>query len=275
MKAHATACEAMPVVAWWRRPPNGHVNGKDRRTQQMTTETPFNAVQVARHVLRLAVTGGLATLGAGGAPFVSLVTVATTPEGEAILLLSDLALHSRNIKNDPRVSLLLVAPGGEGSDPLAGARLSLSGTIAVDGEANHRRRFLTRHEEAAGYSAFKDFNLYKITIAAAHLVAGFGRIVDLTPAEVLTDCSDCAALIAVEEGAVEHMNEDHAEALALYATRLLGMAQGNWMATGADPDGLDLRAGPLRARLEFPEKVRNGGDLRAVLAHLAKEARGK
>jgi len=233
------------------------------------------AVRAARCVLRLAVTGGLATLGADGAPFASLAAVATTPEGEPILLLSDLALHTVNIKRDPRASLVLVAPGGEGGDPLAGARLSVSGTIAVDENANHRRRFLARHEEAAGYSAFKDFNLYKITIAAAHLVAGFGRIVNLTPAELLTDCSDCAALIAAEEDAVEHMNEDHAKALALCATRLLGMAEGNWQATGADPDGLDLRAGAMRARLEFPEKVRSGGDLRAVLAHSAKEARSK
>jgi len=112
-------------------------------------------------------------------------------------------------------------------------------------------------------------------VTGSHLVAGFGRIVDLSPSELLTDTSDSADLVASEEGAIEHMNEDHADALTLYATKLLGMPDGAWVTTGADPDGLDLRAGALHARLAFPEKVRNGGDLRAILVYFAKEARAK
>jgi len=239
----------------------------------MKSNTTFSAIRSARQVLRLAPTGGLATLSADGAPFASLVTAATTPEGEPILLLSDIAVHTKNLKREPRVSLLLVAPSRETGDPLAGARLSISGTIAEDTDSDHRRRFLARHEEATGYSTFKDFHFYRITVSASHLVAGFGRIVDLLPAELLTDCSDCAALITSEEGAIDHMNDDHADALSLYATKLLGMPAGDWTATGADPDGLDLRAGAMRARLEFPEKAKNGGDLRAILVHFAKEAR--
>ncbi len=188
-------------------------------------------------------------------------------------MLSDIAVHTRNLKRDPRVSILLVAPGGEGGDPLAGARLSVMGTIAEDTDAGHRRRFLARHGEAAGYSTFRDFHLYKISVTGSHLVAGFGRIVDVPAGDLLIDCSDCAELVAAEEGAIEHMNEDHGEALSLYATKLLGMPAGEWKTTGADPDGLDLRAGSLRARLPFPQKARNGGDLRAILVHFAKEAR--
>ena len=87
----------------------------------------------AKHVLRLAATASLGTLDAERRSFrTSLVTVATTPAGEPILLLSDLAAHTRNLKRDPRASLLLVAPGGEGGDPLAGARLTLTGTLARD-----------------------------------------------------------------------------------------------------------------------------------------------
>jgi putative heme iron utilization protein len=241
----------------------------------MTSGIQFNAVTAARRVLRLATTGALATVAADGAPFASLVTVATTPEGEPILLISTLARHTQNIARDNRVSLLLVAPGGEDGDPLAGARLSLTGTIAPDPDANHHRRFLARHPEATGYATFTDFDFCRISVTAAHHVAGFGRIVDLTPGELLTDCSDCGATIAAEAEAIAHMNEDHADAPALYATRLLGMPEGKWTATGADPGGLDLRAGGLTARLDFPEKVRNGSALRAVLVQLAKEARTK
>jgi putative heme iron utilization protein len=171
--------------------------------------------------------------------------------------------------------LLLVAPGGETGDPLAGARLTLTGTIIADANESHRRRFLARHPAAAGYAGFRDFGFYRVVVENAHLVAGFGRIVDLSAHELLTDCSGCAEVIAAEEGAIAHMNDDHADALARHATKLLGMPEGNWVATGVDPDGLDLRAGALRARLEFPHKVTTGGELRAVLADLAREARGK
>jgi len=241
----------------------------------MAAEPTFDAVSTARRLLRLAASGSLATLDAGGAPFTSLVTVATTPEGEPILLLSDLARHTQNIARDQRAGLLLVAPGGEGGDPLAGARLSVSGSIARETDPNHRRRFLAHHAEAAGYSEFADFNFYKLTVTAAHLVAGFGRIVDLTPDELLTDCADCAALIAGEAGAIAHMNDDHADTLALYARRLCGMPGGAWIATGVDPGGLDLRAGAMRARIDFPAKVRTGDALRTTLVRLAAEARAK
>ena len=242
----------------------------------MMADTPFDAVAAAQRVLRLAATGALATLTAEGAPFATLVMLATTPEGEPLLLLSDLAEHTRNIRRgDNRVSLLLVAPGGEGGDPLAGARLTVKGTIGPHVDANNRRRFLARHPEARGYATFKDFNFWRMTVNGAHLVAGFGRIVDLAREELLIDCSDSVELIAAEESAIEHMNEDHANALSLYATKLLGMAEGNWTATGADPDGLDLRAGALTARLSFPEKARTDGELRVILARLAKEARAK
>jgi putative heme iron utilization protein len=114
-----------------------------------------------------------------------------------------------------------------------------------------------------------------LAVISAHLVAGFGRIVDLSRDELLTDVSGCADLVASEPSAIDHMNDDHGEALSLYATKLLGMPTGDWRMTGADPDGIDLRAIAMRARLEFPERVRSAGDLRAVLARLAREARAK
>lgn len=236
-------------------------------------EAPFSPVAAARRVLRRAASGAFATLEAAGAPFASLVTAATTMPGEPILLLSQLAVHTKNLERDPRASLLLVEPGGEAGDPLAGARLSVSGEVDGDGDPATRRRFLARHEEASAYVDFGDFAFYRLRVRDAHLVAGFGRIVTLKAAELLVDCADSASLVDAEAGAIAHMNADHADALALYATRFCGMADGAWTATGLDPHGLDLRAGPARARLDFPEKVRTAGELRATLAKLARDAR--
>lgn len=236
-------------------------------------EASFSPAKTARLVLRLTASASLGTLDADGGPFTSLVTVATTPEGEPVLLLSDLAAHTRNLKRDPRASLLLVAPGGEGGDPLAGARLTLTGTLARDDDPVLRRRFLARHEEATGYAGFADFGFYRFMPRAGHLVAGFGRIVDLAREDILTDIAGLNELVVAEESAVAHMNADQKDALRLYATVLLGLPDGDWVATGADPDGLDLRAGPLRGRLEFPEGVTTPGDLRRALVDLAKKAR--
>jgi heme iron utilization protein len=106
-------------------------------------------------------------------------------------------------------------------------------------------------------------------------VAGFGRIVDLGPAQLLTDLSDWSALLEAEQGAIEHMNADHREATNLYATKLLGAETADWRCTGCDPDGIDLQAGTTVLRLEFPERVTGPGALRKILVRLADEARAK
>jgi putative heme iron utilization protein len=234
----------------------------------------FSPISAARRVLRQAATGTLATLEPGGGPFASLVTVATTFAGEPILLLSALAVHTKNLAADSRASLLLVAPGGEGGDPLAGARLTLTGAVSSkDADPDLRRRFLARHPEARGYSSFVDFGFHRFEIAAGHLVAGFGRIGSLSRAELLDDVATATKLATHEEGALEHMNADHAEAIRLYATALLGLPDGEWQMSGIDPDGADLRLDGLSGRLDFPERVTSPAALRKALVDLAVRAR--
>jgi putative heme iron utilization protein len=112
-------------------------------------------------------------------------------------------------------------------------------------------------------------------ISRAHLVAGFGRIVDLAAQDVLTDVSDAQALVEAEEGAIAHMNADHAEACRLYATKLLGAADGEWRCVGIDPEGIELQQGRTALRLFFPQRVIAPGPLRAILKQLADEARAR
>jgi putative heme iron utilization protein len=147
------------------------------------------------------------------------------------------------------------------------------GRIGVTQSGHDRRRYLARQPEAAMFAGFKDFALFRIELSAVHLVAGFGRIVDLKPADVLTDISDASALLDAEAGAVEHMNDDHRDALALYATRLLGAPAGDWRCAGLDPEGLELQSGRIALRLSFPQRVTEPGVLRQVLKQLAEAAR--
>jgi putative heme iron utilization protein len=233
----------------------------------------FDPVREARKVLRRAATGSLATIDRNGYPFASLVTVATTMAGEPLMLLSDVAVHVQNIKRDNRASVLLIAPGGEGGDPLAGARMTVTGRVVRDEDPEHRRRFLSRHQEGAGYADYKDFNFYRLEVESSHLVAGFGRITSVKRDELLVDVAGREEIIAAENGAVTHMNEDHADAVHVYATRLLGLPDGAWQMTGYDFEGMDLRAGELRGRLDFPDQLKEKGDLRKLLVELAKQAR--
>jgi hypothetical protein len=210
-----------------------------------------------------------------GDPYCSLVNVASAPDGSPILLISRLAVHTRNILADPRISLMLDerAPG----DPLEGARIMVAGRAEEAGAERDllRRRYLNVHPSAETFVDFKDFSFFRIRPSGAHLVAGFGRIVDLGPEQFLTEVGDAASLIEAEQGAIEHMNEDHRVAMNLYATKLLGAEAADWRCTGCDPEGLDMQADATILRLEFPARVTGPGELRKMLVKLVEEARAK
>ena len=240
----------------------------------MKEQSDFDPRQAAKRLLREGRSGALATLMPGaGDPYCSLVNVATAADGTPLLLISQLAVHTKNILADPRVSLMLDErkPG----DPLEGARVMLMGRAARSDDPELRRRYLARQPEAEMFAGFRDFAFYRIELTGAHLVAGFGRIVDLKPAEVLTDLSDAAALIEAEPDILAHMNADHADTCRLYATGLLGAPDGDWRCVGCDPEGLELQQGRTALRLFFPHRIISPGGVRQGLKELAEKARAQ
>jgi hypothetical protein len=240
----------------------------------MQPTAPFSAAALARSLLRRRRQGALATLAVGtGAPYCSLVNLASHWDGSPILLISRLALHTQNILADPRVSLML-DERAEG-DPLEGARIMLSGTAVEIGgdEVNAvRQRYLHAHPAAEMFAGFADFGFFVIRPSGAHLVAGFGRIVDLKPDQFLTDLAGAHALLAEENGIIAHMNADHLSTMKLYAHHL-GAPEGDWRCTGCDPEGLDLQAGTTTLRVSFPQRALNSAALRNALKQLADLAR--
>jgi putative heme iron utilization protein len=232
----------------------------------------FNPKTAAKKLLREGRSGALATLmPASGDPYCSLVNVATAADGAPLLLISTLAVHTKNLLADPRCSLM-IDERKEG-DPLEGGRVMLSGTAEKTNDPDVRRRYLARQQEAEVFVGFADFAFYKMVLKGAHLVAGFGRIVDLKPEDILTSVDDANELVAAEPDILAHMNEDHADTCRLYATKLLGAADGDWHCVGCDPEGLELQSGRTALRLPFPQRVRAPGMLRQVLKQLADEAR--
>jgi putative heme iron utilization protein len=232
----------------------------------------FDPKTAAKKLLREGRSGALATLMPGsGDPYCSLVNVATAADGAPLLLISKLAVHTQNVLADPRVSLMI--DERKDGDPLQGARVMLNGTAAVTDEAAARRRYLARQPEAELFVGFADFAFYKVALKSVHLVAGFGRIVDLKPEDVLIATDDADELVAAEPDILAHMNEDHAETCRLYATKLLGAPDGAWRCVGCDPEGLELQLDRTALRLPFPQRIRAPGVLRQVLKQMAEQAR--
>jgi heme oxygenase (biliverdin-IX-beta and delta-forming) len=237
----------------------------------------FAPLEVAKTLLHATRAGMLATLDrSSGHPFASLVNVATDVDGSPLILVSKLATHTANLEIDGRASLLL-AEYGKG-DALAHPRLTVLGSMAAvarEGadDVRVRRRFLASHPKSELYAGFGDFAFWRMAVVSAHLNGGFARAADLTAADVLTDIGDARALIEAEVDAVAHMNADHAEAVRLYATKLLGAPDGKWACVGIDPDGIDLQQGGTALRLAFPQRVTGPGPLRAMLKQLADKAR--
>src|SRR5947209_7639909 len=190
----------------------------------------FDAKSAAKMLLRSVRAGALATIDRNtGHPFGSLVNVATDSNGSPLILVSRLSTHTANLEADSHASVLLAAAGK--GDPLAHPRLTVLGRfveIARDqpDEPRLRRRFLARHPKAELYAGFADFAFWRLLIASAHLNAGFARAADLAAADVITNISDAEDLIEAEASAIAHMNENHAEAVQLYAIKLLGAQSG-------------------------------------------------
>ncbi len=240
----------------------------------MTAEAEDDPAAAVRRILRRVARAALGTLlrNAAGAPYVSLVNVATDHDGAPLLLLSDLADHTRNLAGDQRASLLFDDTGAR-EDPLAGERVTVQGRLARTDDPGHRGRYLARHPVAAMYADFKDFNFYRLALERGHLVAGFGRIHWLEADALLV--SPAPALSAREADIVQHMNDDHQDAIDACARGLLGLAGDGWRLTGVDPEGCDLRRGHDTARLPFAQAVPDAESARAELVRLTRAARSR
>jgi heme iron utilization protein len=260
-----------------RRPLPGVMPGRTPKNAPQPAD--FDPASIGKNLLRTIRAGTLATLDRNtGHPFASLVNVAADADGSPLILVSRLSTHTANLEADGRASILL-AETGKG-DPLAHPRVTVLGAMAQverDGadDARVRRRFLARHPKSELYAGFADFSFWRMTVVSAHLNAGFARAADLKASDVLTDLTGADEMLAAEEGAVAHMNDDHADAVRLYAGKLLNARDGAWRVTGIDPDGMDLMLADATLRLPFPQRVQGASLLRQVLKRLADEARAK
>lgn len=223
----------------------------------------------ARRLIRRAGFAALAT-SLAGAPYASLVAVACDLDASPLMLLSDLAQHTQNLLAVPSVSVLFDGTR-DLPDPLAGPRLSLLGRAERCDDPRMLARFGAHHPASAAYAEFGDFHLYRVAVERGHLVAGFGRI-SWIEGDAL-QLAGTERLAEAEADIVAHMNGDHADAVALYAKRLLGRGGEGWRMAGIDPEGIDLARHDETARLDFAEPVWTAAEARSALVGLVAQAR--
>ncbi len=200
----------------------------------------------ARYLVRAGSTVSLSTCLARdhARPHSSLALAATTMEGDPLLLLSDLAVHTQNLGSDPRIALLYDARDG-GREPLSGNRVCVMGKVIATTNASDRERYLRRYPDAVRYAALADFRMYRVRIDCAHIVAGFGAIHWLTGTDLAA--SDRIGLAAAESRLLASLNADFP------SWPLPGDPgpQPGWKLIGIDPEGADFLGENRRERFPF------------------------
>ena len=238
----------------------------------MVTASGFPGAE-ARRLLRRIRHASLATLDREtGYPYASLVNFATDLMGRPVIFISQLARHTYNLQSNPSSSLL-AAHLPDSGDVLTGARVTVLGEFRPVAREAVAERYVACHPDARMYLDFPDFSFWRLDAKLAHGVAGFGRIETLDAQDVFLPHAVTAGFAELAASAVAHVNQDHAEVVRLYATRLLGKHQGDWRVTSIDPDGAILEADHEIVRVDFDAVVSSPEELRAAFMDLAQQAR--
>jgi hypothetical protein len=235
----------------------------------------------ARTLMHLGRTGTLATVSRKhpGWPFGSVMPYGLDAQGRPTFLISSMAMHTQNVRADPRASLLVAQPGWDG-DPLAGARVTIMGQVLPVPEAElepTRTAYLRRYENAAAWAHFDDFAFYRMTVMDVYFVGGFGAMGWVAAEEYTAAVPDPLADVAA--GIIQHMNADHADALRLFCRAYAKLEVEEALMTSVDRLGFRLRVRTGERvqgiRLAFTSEVHNTQEARTALVAMAREAREK
>src|ERR1700683_263545 len=176
----------------------------------------------ARTLMYLGRVGSLSTLSRKqqGFPFGSVMPYGLDDQANPVFLISTMAMHTQNVRADPRSSLLVTQPDTIG-DPLGASRVTLLGNILqvpVSEVTEARKLYLARYANSKYWVDFDDFSFYRMDVVDVYYVGGFG-VMGWVPA---TDYNRAQPdpLADAAGGIIEHMNTDHKDALVLLARSL-------------------------------------------------------
>jgi len=208
-----------------------------------------------------------------GFPFGSMMPYAADNFGRPIFFVSSMAMHTHNLRQDPRASLLITQPEVSG-DPLGAARLTLLGEVNEASADEVKDLYLSRYENAKYWQEYSDFAYYRLQVSAVYFIGGFGVMGWISAEDYRSASPDPLATAA--SGIIRHMNNDHADALRLIARRFAGEEPDEAAITAVDRLGFHLR---LKSgdrihgtRVAFLREVRNTEEARAVFVEMVRQA---
>jgi len=201
-----------------------------------------------------------------GYPFGSIAPYVLDYDGQPVMLISDIAQHTRNIKHNNRVSLTVF--DRYAGDPQASGRLTWIGDAEVihPAETEIRDRYLRYFPSAESYFETHDFSFYRIYLRRARFIGGDGQIYWLEPEAMLL----LNPFRKAEPRIIEHMNEDHERALRHYCNVFKGIDVRTVVMTGIDSEGFDMLADGRKLRIDFDSPISTVEEARATLARLAR-----
>jgi putative heme iron utilization protein len=247
-------------------------------SDQPSVPEPSFAERV-RTLVYLGRLGSLSTLSRKqpGFPFGSVMPYGLDEQGRPLFLISTMAMHTQNLKADPRASLLVTQESGD-ADPLGASRVTLVGNVVLVPEADvaaAREAYLARHANSKYWVDFEDFSFYRLEVLDIYFVGGFGVMGWVTAAEYGSSQPDPLADSLGD--IIQHMNADHKDALVLLARKFAHIEAQEATMTAVDRLGFHVRLksqeGMKGARIAFLREVRNSAETRNVLVEMVRQAR--
>jgi putative heme iron utilization protein len=203
-----------------------------------------------------------------------MMPYAADSQGRPVFFVSSMAMHTQNLLEDPRSSLLVTQPDVSG-DPLGASRVTILGTSTQVTGGEVRDLYLSRHENAKFWQDYSDFAFYRLDASALYFIGGFG-VMGWVSAEDYTNAKP-DPLAEAAMGIIQHMNSDHAEALRQIAGHYTGDAVDEAVMTAVDRLGFHLRLKSgdkvYGRRVAFIREVASRDDARSVLVEMARHAR--
>lgn len=210
--------------------------------------------------------------------FGSLMPYALDLAGRPIFLISNMAMHTQNLKAAPKASLF-VGQTVEG-DALGAARATLIGNVESIPESDlaaAREHYLTRHENSQSWVDFEDFGFYRLHPLDIYYVGGFGVMGWVSAEDYQQAQPDPLAEAAA--GILAHMNADHVPAMILLAKTYVGYDATEATMTATDRLSFHLRLrtaeGMKGIRINYLREVQNAQETRKVLVEMVRQAEAK
>lgn len=195
---------------------------------------------------------------------------AADDRGRPVFFISSMAMHTQNLREDERASLLIAQPDVT-DDPLGSARVTLLGPTRPATAGEVRDLYISHYENARYWQDYSDFAYYRLDVEGVYFIGGFG-VMGWVPADEYRAAAP-DPLVAVAPRIILHMNVDHADILRAIASRETGANPDEVRMTAVDRLGFHLRlktGDRIRGlRVAFPREVRDMSEARAAFIEMA------